>query len=179
MGFNTLPRSSRLRLGGKAMGNPKISTLALGAGLFMTLALGSACSLPEPPSKGNAIPVQYANQHMPEDWWGDHSIIEEGSQIYLGNQVANVNCSKCHGKAGRPTKGRARDLSNSGSMKKFSDSHLFWRISEGVPYSTMRGFKDKLSEEEIWKVIAFVSSLGMEGLRYDPTTKGWSPLTQG
>ena len=161
------------------MSNFKNSTLVLGAGLFMTLTLSAACSLPEPPQKGNAIPVQYADQHMPEDWWGNDSIIEEGGEIYLGNQVANVNCSKCHGKNGRPTKGRARDLRNSDSMKTLSDSHLFWRISEGVPYTTMRGFKDKLTEDEIWKVIVFVSSLGMEGMRYDPNTKEWSPVTKG
>ncbi len=161
------------------MGKLKVSTFALGASLIMAFALGAACSLPEPPLSNNGIPAQYVDKHMPEDWWGNESIIEEGGHIYLGKQAANVNCSKCHGKTGRPTKSRARDLSNSDSMKNLSDSHLFWRISEGVPYSTMRGFKDKLSEEEIWKVIAFVSSLGMEGLRYDANTKGWSPTIKG
>ncbi|MDH5775118.1 MAG: hypothetical protein OEZ57_09425, partial [Nitrospirota bacterium] len=59
--------------------------------------------------------------------------------------------------------------------KKYSDSHLFWRISEGVPYSTMGAFKGNLSEDEIWKVIVFVSTLGMDGLQYDPGTQGWVP----
>ena len=58
-------------------------------------------------------------------------------------------------------------------MKENSDSYLMWRIAEGVPYSAMGAFKDKLSQEEIWKVIAFVTSLGMDGMQYDPETKSW------
>ncbi|MEX0828859.1 MAG: hypothetical protein WD032_01305 [Nitrospirales bacterium] len=55
-------------------------------------------------------------------------------------------------------------------MKSFSDSHLFWKISEGIPYSTMGAFEDKLSDDDIWKVIVFVSTLGMDGLQYAPGT---------
>ena len=112
---------------------------------------------------------------MPKGWWSDQATIEEGRTLYLGRAKSNVNCAKCHGKTGKPTMTKAPDFRNTENMKKYSDSHMFWRISEGVPYTAMRAFKDKLSEDEIWKVIVFVSTFGLNGLQYDPGTKGWVP----
>jgi mono/diheme cytochrome c family protein len=121
------------------------------------------------------MPSEYASKNMPEGWWTDQTILKEGRQLYLGTIKPDVNCAKCHGKTGKPTKSGARNFRDTENMKKYSDSHIFWRISEGVPYSTMGPFKDKLTEDEIWKVIVFVSTLGMDGLQYDPDTKGWVP----
>ena len=39
----------------------------------------------------------------------------------------------------------------------------------------MGAYKNKLSEDEVWKVIAFVSTLGMNGFQYDAKTKSWVP----
>ena len=157
------------------MSNSKFSRISWRAGLCLALGMIWACSIPEPPQTGNAIPSEYAKKHMPEGWWTDQRIINEGQELYLGTIKPNVNCAKCHGKTGKPTKGNARNFRNADSMKKYSDSHLFWRISEGVPYSAMGAFKDKLSEDEIWKVIVFVSTLGMDGFQYDPEIKDWVP----
>ncbi|MDH5427204.1 MAG: c-type cytochrome [Nitrospirota bacterium] len=112
---------------------------------------------------------------MPKGWWTNQKIVEEGRNLYLGRTQSSVNCAKCHGKTGKPVMTGARDLRNTDTMKNYSDSHMFWRISEGVPYSTMGAFKGNLSEDEIWKVIVFVSTLGMDGLQYDPGTQGWVP----
>ena len=141
--------------------------------LCITLFVLEACNLPEPPASNNAIPTEYATKHMPEGWWIDQAIVEEGRNLYLGRAQSNVNYAKCHGKTGKPTMTKAPDFRNTENMKKYSDSHMFWRISEGVPYTAMRAFKGSLSEGEIWKVIVFVSTLGMEGLYYDTETKGW------
>jgi mono/diheme cytochrome c family protein len=112
---------------------------------------------------------------MPQGWWTNQEIIESGRKIYLGNEKSNVNCSRCHGENGVPNVRGAPDFRNTQSMKKYSDSHLFWRITEGVPYSSMSPYRGTLSEEQIWKVIAFIGSLGMGGLHYDPETKSWVP----
>lgn len=159
----------------EAMGNSEFSQMAWGGALILTFLTIGACSLPEPPQAGNTVPSEYAKKHMPEGWWNDDAIIEEGRQLYVGAKKGHVNCAKCHGKTGRPVKSGARDFRNTEIMKKYSDSHFFWRISEGVPYSTMRGFKGKLSEDEIWKVIAFTGTFGLKGLQYDPTAKEWIP----
>ena len=145
------------------------------AGLCLAIGMIGACSIPEPPQTGSAIPSEYAKKHMPEGWWSDQAIIEEGRNLYLGRVKSNVNCAKCHGKTGKPTTTGARDFRNTDNMKKYSDSHMFWRIAEGVPFSAMGGFKANLSEDEIWKVIVFVSTFGLDGLQYDPDTSDWVP----
>ena len=145
------------------------------AGLVLTSLVLGACSLPEPPQKADAIPADYANTHMPEGWWTDNTIIEEGRQLYLGTRKSGVNCASCHGETGKPSRSGAPDFRNTSSMKNYSDSHLLWRISEGVPLSQMRAYKGLLSEDEMWKVIAFITTLGMDGLQYDPNAKGWVP----
>ena len=157
------------------MNHLKFSRVWLRMGLCLALSMFGACNFPEPPQSTKAMPEEYATKHMPKGWWTNQEIIEEGRNLYLGRTKSNVNCAKCHGKTGKPTKSGARNFRDTDTMKKFSDSHLFWRISEGVPYSTMEAFKGNLSEEEIWKVIVFVSTLGMDGLQYDPGTKTWVP----
>ena len=156
------------------MDDLKVSRYASVTALVLTILVITGCGLPDPPQmSGNAVPSEYANKHMPEGWWTDEAIIAEGRQLYLGLKKGYVNCAKCHGKTGKPVKGGARDFRNTDNMKKYSDSHLFWRISEGVPYSTMRAYKGKLSEDEIWKIIAFTRTFGLKGLQYDPIKKDW------
>jgi mono/diheme cytochrome c family protein len=36
-----------------------------------------------------------------------------------------------------------------------TESYWFWRIAEGVSNMQMLSWKDKLTEEQIWKVIAY------------------------
>ena len=157
------------------MNNCKFSQIWWRAGLCLGSLLLVACDLPDPPQPNNTIPDTYATKHLPKGWWTDQETIEEGRNLYLGRTKPNVNCATCHGKTGKPTKSGARNFRDIDTMKTFSDSHLFWRISEGVPYSTMEGFRGKLSEDEIWKVIVFVSTLGMDGLQYNPGFRAWVP----
>ncbi|GJL49089.1 c-type cytochrome [Candidatus Nitrospira salsa] len=146
------------------------------AGLAMTIMVIGACGVPAPPQGDGDIPPQYVGQHMPEGWWGNDAIIEEGRQLYSGIEKPGVNCARCHGKTGRPVKRGALDFRNTDTMKQYSDSRMLWRIAEGVPYSSMGGFKGNLSEDEIWKIIAFTGTFGLSGLQYDPEKKGWVPI---
>ena len=113
---------------------------------------------------------------MPEGWWADEEIIEEGTQIFIGAQNIDVNCASCHGKDGRPVKAGARDFRVAERMKLYSDSVWFWRVSEGVKNTKMKPWKTKLSEEERWKVIAYERNFGLKGLEYDVARKTWVPL---
>ncbi len=151
-----------------------ITSLLAGFALTFT-----ACDIPKAPSKKITVPAPYADKHMPEAWWTDSAIIDEGRQLYMGIKNRDVNCAKCHGRNGKPVTGQARDLRDFKTMKKFSDSHLLWRVSEGLPYTRMKGYKDTLSEAEIWKVIAFASTFGLKGLKYDPSSKNWVPVDTG
>ena len=157
------------------MNHSKSLTVWCQVGLCLAFTMLGGCNFPEPPQPTNTMPEDYATKHMPTGWWNNQEIVEEGRNLYLGRTKSNVNCAKCHGKTGIPVITSARNFRDTDNMKKYSDSHLFWRISEGVPYSTMGTFKDKLSEDEIWKLIVFVSTLGMDGFQYDPEIKDWVP----
>ena len=124
--------------------------------------------MPPPPA-----PPEYADKHMPEGYWGNPDILEEGKAIFTGAQNIDVNCASCHGKDGKPVKAGARDFRNGEHMAKFSDAQWFWRISEGVQGTKMKAWKSKLSEEAIWKVIVYEASFGLSGKKYDPVTKAW------
>lgn len=114
------------------------------------------------------IPKSYANKHMPEGWWVDPNIIKEGKKIFYTTvleyefkrktRIAKEGCATCHGidtKKDRPKKRGSPDFRISKRVNRFSDSYWFWRVSEGVAKTRMPPFKEKLSETEIWKVIAY------------------------
>lgn len=136
----------------------------------------SACGEEKPPAPPPPPPPEYADKHMPDGYWGNPDILEEGKAIFTGAQNIDVNCASCHGKDGKPVKAGARDFRKGEFMKLFSDSQWFWRISEGVTGTKMKAWKSKLSEDEIWKVIVFEANFGLPGQKYDPATKAWVPI---
>lgn len=165
----------REALTGGFMAHSMVLFFLKGASVLLGLSVILACDSSQSPKAEVVIPESYAAKHMPQDWWNNQKIIDAGRQIYLGDGKTQVNCSKCHGKTGEGIRSGAGYFRNTETMKTYSDSYLFWRISEGVPYTAMAAFKNKLSEDEIWQVIAFISSLGLDGLKYDPTEQAWIP----
>ncbi|HSE58881.1 MAG TPA: cytochrome c [Nitrospiraceae bacterium] len=129
---------------------------------------GEGPIVPPPPA-----PAEYADKHMPDGWWTDPKIVEEGKEIYIGAKNPDVNCSSCHGKDGKPVKAGARDFRVGERMKLYSDSVWFWRISEGVPNTKMKAWKSKLSEEDRWKLVAFERTFGLAGKSWDPKANAW------
>ena len=120
-----------------------------------------------------APPPEYADKHMPADWWADESKLEEGRKLFIGATNPDVNCASCHGKDGKPVKAGARDFRVADRMKLYSDSVWFWRISEGVTNTKMNPWKSKLSEEDRWKLVLFERSFGLNSKAYDPAKKEW------
>lgn len=108
-----------------------------------------------------AIPPEYAGKVMPAGMGDDSKARVTGKEIYEGKVNPEVNCARCHGNDGKPTKlGKgAPDLSDPAMSKKHSDARWFWRISEKKPGSKMPGYKDKLGEEQRWQVIAHLRTL--------------------
>jgi len=122
------------------------------------------------------VPKEYADKHMPKGWWMDEKIIAEGKKIYETakneftykgkKEEVKDGCSTCH--AIDPVKDRpkvrgARDFRVSKKVNTFTDSYWFWRISEGVPKTKMPAWKERLKEEERWKVIAYEHTWSHDG----------------
>lgn len=78
-------------------------------------------------------------------------------------------CSKCHGSNG-DGKGSAtkdldvkpRDYTDKALMEKIPDGQLFWIICYGSDPGTtdMKGYKKKLSEEQMWSLVHYIRSFG-------------------
>ncbi|TKB64441.1 MAG: c-type cytochrome [Nitrospira sp.] len=148
--------------------------------LVMGLGLLSSCGgeqggegpiVPPPPA-----PAEYADKRMPADWWGDSQKLEEGRKLYVGEKNPDVNCASCHGKDGKPVKAGATDFRNPERMKLYSDSVWFWRISEGVSNTKMRGWKSKLSEEDRWKLVLYERNFALSGKIWNEEKKQWSEV---
>lgn len=144
--------------------------------LIMGMGLSSGCGeqggegpiVPPPPP-----PAEYAGKHMPADWWEDAQKVEEGRKLFIGETNPDVNCASCHGKDGKPVKAGATDFRNPERMKLYSDSVWFWRISEGVPNTKMKGWKSKLSEEDRWKLVLYERNFGLAGKVWNEEKKQW------
>ena len=79
----------------------------------------------------------------------DPKIIAAGSTTF----AASCSVGYCHGKEGRAARGpRLRG-------KAWDKEYLFKVISEGIPNSSMPAWKNKLSEKEIWEVVAYIMTL--------------------
>ena len=128
------------------------------------LCLGWAFAMADEGAE-EAIPPEYAGKVMPAGMGDDSKARVTGKEIYEGKVNPEVNCARCHGNDGKPTKlGKgALDLSDSAASKKHSDARWFWRLSEKKSGSKMPGFKDKLSEEQRWQVIAYLRTLSQSG----------------
>ena len=128
--------------------------------LVLTLSEGIASSgefMPLDP-----VPADYAKKTMPTGWWTDPKVIKEGRDIYFGDAHPLVACHSCHGQDGRPVSsgGGLRDQKN---VSRFSDSYWYWRVAEGIPKTPMTPWKALLSEDQIWKVIAFIHTFSHKG----------------
>jgi mono/diheme cytochrome c family protein len=108
-------------------------------------------------------PLDYADRHMPPNVWTDPAMLARGEEIYA------AKCAVCHGDegdgkgpAGLALPLRPADMRNRAAVAEMRDNFWFWRVSEGglvEPFksagSAMPPFKDDLSVEDRWAVIAY------------------------
>jgi len=138
------------------MGNKRFIPLLV---VLLLIFLAIGCSKKEGAKPGAVkippVPPEYADKHMPEGWWTDEKVLAAGKEIFEGKKNIDVNCGACHGLNGVPVLTGTRDLRDASLINQWSDSYWFWRVSEGVPNTAMTGWKDKLTEEERWQVIAY------------------------
>lgn len=139
------------------------SLIPLAVLLCVVLLFGCAKKEEKKEVKIEAVPAGYADKHIPEGWWTDEKVVSAGKELYEGKQNIDVNCAACHGMNGMPVLTGTRDLRDATRVNKLSDSYMFWRVAEGVPDTAMTPWKEKLSEEEMWQVIAYAHTFSHGG----------------
>lgn len=105
------------------------------------------------------IPAAYQGARNP--FASYTKIINEGHDLY------QQNCASCHGATGLGDGEMANSLNPSPALLAYMiqmpmsvDAYMLWSISEGGEAfgTAMPAFKDALTQDEIWKIIAFMRS---------------------
>lgn len=140
--------------------------LAFAAGTVFGKAASQPASQSQAKARMAAPPPQYAALRNPYSV-SDKKILAEGEKIY------NKNCWLCHGALGDgmgpgtpDLVPRPADFTNRERVARMSDGYWFWRVKEGFPEDLTRlmpAWKQRLTDDEIWKVITYAKTFAMKG----------------
>ena len=86
--------------------------------------------------------------------------------LATGRAVFKDKCTKCHGTAGLgdgpdadPEHREDMDLTNPKRADRNADGVVFYKVANGRRRPKMPAFKDELTEQQIWSVVAYVQTL--------------------
>ncbi len=90
----------------------------------------------------------------------DAKVLAQGKSIFKNK------CQKCHGPGGRgdgpdadPEHQENMDLTRASRASKNPEGVMFYKVTNGRKKPKMQAFKDQLTEEQIWAVVAYAQSL--------------------
>jgi mono/diheme cytochrome c family protein len=137
---------------------------AAGTGLLMIWALAIATAIgtdrvnAQQDQSGWTIPPTAAEEKNP-------LAINEGV-LANGRKFFAAKCQRCHGPAAKgdgpdadPKHRGHMDLTSAANAARNPDGFVFYKISNGRSNPRMPAFKEELSREQIWAVVAYVQSL--------------------
>jgi cytochrome c oxidase cbb3-type subunit III len=117
--------------------------------------LGTVTSISVGPLAGDAIDP--ARERIKNPYAGNQSAINEGGQLFI-----HMNCASCHGFEGGGGMGPA--LAAEDWRFGGDDADVFNSIYDGRGKG-MPAWRDALTEDEIWKLVAFIRTLPDSGAR--------------
>jgi len=108
----------------------------------------------------------YIETGVPKEYDGAKSTLTPGpATTAAGAKLYRDNCAKCHGANGMGNGDQAQALSPSPALLGYMirrpisvDEYLLWSISEGGKAfeTAMPSFKNDLSRDDIWRIIAYM-----------------------
>ena len=145
-----------------------ITTGALGIALAMCLTIAGAQGAP--PGGAQGPPTARGSR---AGWTIPPGAVEErnpltvnDSVIAAGRKVFVSKCQRCHGSAGKgdgqdadKSRRERMDLTLAANAADNPDGVVFYRVWNGRSSPKMPAFKDDLSKEQVWAVVAYVQTL--------------------
>jgi mono/diheme cytochrome c family protein len=109
-------------------------------------------------ASGWTIPADAADKKSP--------LTVDEKVLAAGKNVFKEKCQKCHGPSGRgdgpdadPDAQQDMDLTNPRRATRNPDGVVFYKVSNGRKKPKMPAFKEELTEQQIWSVVAYVQTL--------------------
>jgi len=110
----------------------------------------------------------------PEERAKTNPVAASPEALQKGRFLYRKNCLRCHGEKGKGDgpSGRygvkpAEDLTNPAKQAKLTDGEIFWKITTGLKEGAdviMPAYAREIpSEEDRWRVVLFVRTLGNPG----------------
>ena len=88
---------------------------------------------------------------------GENPKAHEPDVVTAGYTVFRVYCTPCHGVRARG--GLGPDLTRGVYHTGEKDADLFHTISGGVPGTEMPGFGSEITDDDIWRIVAYIRSV--------------------
>jgi mono/diheme cytochrome c family protein len=92
--------------------------------------------------------------------------------VASGQELYQKYCKHCHGDTAKgdgtlaPSGSHPRDLTDAAWQRKLTDGEIFTSIRDGVaPKFQMKGFRSKLTAQEMWHLVNYVRSLASKPSR--------------
>jgi len=144
-----------------------IGILLLGGGLYYFFASGmapaAAADAPLPMEKkiaGRSLRAHIENAHVPAP-----PVPPTEDNLLAGAKIYKIQCAGCHGLPDQPAPLIADKMYPHAPMlfkgKGVTDDppqESYWKASNGIRLSGMPGFKDDLSDTELWQVAQLVAN---------------------
>ena len=145
--------------------------IVLSIGLSAMVMVAAACGGDSGGKSGNTTKKKadgVVRKEVPADYKDKTNPTPDAAAA--GEALFKAQCSSCHGEkgdgdspVGKALKPPAGDLTTAEFQDAVKDDYIFWHITvggaAGPDGSGMTAFKDTLSEEQRWQVVAYVRSL--------------------
>lgn len=127
---------------------------------FVLLAASSLCAQQNKPAEVKVVPgyqpVPVTEARRP------NPVKPTPESIASGKKIFAIDCVQCHGVAGDakgnvPKDLKIPDLTNSATLKDFTDGALFYRIKSG--HGGMPPEGDRVPTDQLWDLVNYVRSL--------------------
>ena len=143
-------------------GSQMIVLVALAAGVVVGAATAAHAVAPQAPPPANPngwqIPPDAPERKTPLTV--DEKILAAGKQLFTDK------CQRCHGPGGLgdgpdadPDHKDDMDLTTPRRAARNADGIVFYKVLNGRKRPKMPAFKDELTEEQIWQIVAYVQTL--------------------